>query len=65
MGTGGEDLAAYPGTLALMARHAHEVPFAEMVSHAFTVADAARALVTSLDAENATKVLISEEITRP
>ncbi|GAA3550841.1 alcohol dehydrogenase catalytic domain-containing protein [Microlunatus spumicola] len=65
MGTGGEDLAAYPGTLALMARHAHEVPFAEMVSHAFPVAEAATALLTSLDAEHATKVLVSDEITRP
>jgi threonine dehydrogenase-like Zn-dependent dehydrogenase len=65
MGTGGEDLAAYPGTLALMARHAHAVPFAEMISHAFPVADAAQGLVTSLDADNATKVLISDEITRP
>ena len=65
MGTGGEDLAAYPGTLALMARHAHEVPFGEMISHAFGVADAAEALLTSLDAANATKVLISNEITRP
>lgn len=65
MGTGGEDLAAYPGTLALMARHAHEVPFAEMVSHAFPVAEAATALLTSLDAEHATKVLVSDEVTRP
>lgn len=65
MGTGGEDLAAYPGTLALMARHVHEVPFAEMISHAFPVADAATAIVTSLDAAEATKVLISDEITRP
>ena len=59
MGTGGEDLAAYPGTLALLARH-REVPFAEMVSHVFPVAEAARAVETSLDADNATKVLVSE-----
>jgi L-iditol 2-dehydrogenase len=58
MGTGGEDLAAYPGTMALLARH-RAVPFGEMVSHVFPVAEAARAVETSLDAENATKVLVS------
>jgi threonine dehydrogenase-like Zn-dependent dehydrogenase len=63
-GVGGEDLTAYPGTLALMARHAGQVPFAEMISHAFGVADAARAVETSLDAASATKVVISEEIVR-
>jgi threonine dehydrogenase-like Zn-dependent dehydrogenase len=59
MGTGGEDLQAYAGTMALLARH-REIPFAEMVSHTFRIADAAEAVQTSLDAENATKVLISE-----
>jgi L-iditol 2-dehydrogenase len=62
MGTGGEDLAAYPGTLALLARHAADVPFASMISHAFPVADAAEALRTSLDPETATKVLVSDEL---
>ena len=59
MGTGGEDLNAYAGTLALLTRHHRTIPFAEMVSHVFPVADAELAVQTSLDAENATKVLIS------
>lgn len=63
-GVGGEDLTAYPGTLALMARHAHEVPFGAMVSHAFPVSRAAQAVETSLDAASATKVVISGEIVR-
>jgi threonine dehydrogenase-like Zn-dependent dehydrogenase len=65
MGTGGEDLQAYAGTLALLARHRDTIPFAEMVSHRFPIADAALALKTSLDAENATKVLISDTLARP
>jgi hypothetical protein len=36
------------------------VPFADMVSHVFRVADAATAIETSLDPHTATKVLISE-----
>jgi L-iditol 2-dehydrogenase len=63
-GIGGEDLAVYPGTLALLARHAGQVPFAEMISHAFPVAAAAEAVLTSLDAATATKVVISDEIVR-
>jgi L-iditol 2-dehydrogenase len=59
MGTGGEDLMAYAGTLALLDRH-REIPFAEMVSHVFPVAEAALAVETSLDADNATKVLVSD-----
>ncbi len=59
MGIGGEDLQAYAGTLALLARHRAAIPFAEMVSHTFRVADSALALETALDADNATKVLIS------
>lgn len=62
MGTGGEDLAAYPGTLALLDRHHRSVPLAEMVSHVFPVRDAAQALTTSLDAATATKVLVSDEL---
>lgn len=58
MGTGGEDLQAYAGTMALLTRH-REIPFADMVSHTFRIADAAVAIETSLDAANATKVLIS------
>jgi threonine dehydrogenase-like Zn-dependent dehydrogenase len=62
LGVGGEDLAAYPGTLALLARHQGAVPFAEMVSHRFPVAEAAQALETSLDPDRATKVLVSDEL---
>ncbi|SEQ67861.1 zinc-dependent alcohol dehydrogenase [Microlunatus flavus] len=58
-GVGGEDLTAYPGTLAVLARHAHEVPFGAMVSHAFGVEDAALAVETSLDAAHATKVVVT------
>ncbi|HEY0811959.1 MAG TPA: alcohol dehydrogenase catalytic domain-containing protein [Pseudonocardia sp.] len=65
MGTGGEDLLAYAGTLALLARHRHAIPFAEMVSHRFPVVDAALALQTSLDADAATKVLISDSLAGP
>lgn len=64
MGIGGEDLQAYAGTLALLARHRDAIPFAEMVSHTFGIADAAKAVETSLDADNATKVLISN-VLRP
>lgn len=59
LGTGGEDLQAYAGTLSLLERHRAAVPFAEMVSHTFRIADATEAVTTSLDAANATKVLIS------
>lgn len=62
MGTGGEDLQAYIGTLALLARHQKNIPFGEMISHRFRIADAEEALATSLDAANATKVLISNEL---
>ena len=64
MGTGGEDLRAYPGTLTLLARHHGAIPLAQMVSHTFPVADAARAMETSLDADTATKVLISNVLGR-
>ena len=62
MGIGGEDLAAYPDTLALLNRHREHIPFAAMVSHRFPVADAALAVATSLDPHTATKVLISDEL---
>ena len=62
MGTGGEDLLAYPGTLQLLARHHDRIPLHEMVSHRFRIADAATALTTSLDPEIATKVLISDDL---
>ncbi len=64
MGTGGEDLQAYAGTLALLTRHRHAIDFAAMVSHRYAIADAAEAVRTSLDAETATKVLISDELAR-
>jgi L-iditol 2-dehydrogenase len=64
MGIGGEDLQAYAGTLALLARHRDAIPFAEMVSHTFGIADAAKAVETSMDADNATKVLISNVLSR-
>jgi threonine dehydrogenase-like Zn-dependent dehydrogenase len=59
VGTGGEDVQAYAGTLALLARHQSAIPFADMVSHTFRIADAAEAVATALDADHATKVLIS------
>jgi len=62
LGTGGEDPQAYDGTIALLARHASAIPFAEMISHTFRIADAALAIKTSLDAGNATKVLISNTL---
>lgn len=64
MGIGGEDLQAYAGTLALFARHRDAIPLAEMVSHTFGIADAAKAVETSLDPDKATKVLISN-VLRP
>ena len=59
LGIGGEDLLVYDRTLALMARHADSIPFAEMVSHRFDVADAPAAMQTALDAERSAKVLIT------
>ena len=59
MGIAGEDLLVYERTLALMARHIDSVPFAEMVSHRFSVADAPAAMETALDAEHSAKVLIT------
>lgn len=56
------DKSAYDGTIALLTRHADAIPFAEMVSHTFRIADAALAITTSLDADNATKVLISNTL---
>ena len=62
MGTGGEDLHGYNRTIALLARHADAIPFAEMISHTFRIADAALAIKTSMDADNTTKVLISNTL---
>ena len=51
LGIAGEDVRVYDRTLALMARHADSIPFAEMVSHRFDVTDAPVAMETALDAE--------------
>jgi len=59
MGIGGEDLLVYERTLALLARHVESIPFAEMVSHRFPVADAPAAMEAALDAERSAKVLIT------
>jgi threonine dehydrogenase-like Zn-dependent dehydrogenase len=59
LGIAGEDLLVYERTLALMARHADSIPFAEMVSHRFGVQDAPAAMETALDAERSAKVLIT------
>lgn len=62
MGTGGEDLHAYAGTLSLLQRHRNSVPFAEMISHRFSIDDAAEAVRVSMDPELSTKVLISDAL---
>ena len=59
LGIGGEDLLAYEGTLALLARQNPATPFAEMVSHRYGVAEAPAAMETALDAEGSAKVLIT------
>jgi L-iditol 2-dehydrogenase len=59
LGVGGEDLQAYEGTLALLARHHRAIAFADMVSHRFPVQDAARAMTVALDPEASFKVLIT------
>lgn len=59
IGTGGEDAQAYAGTLALLDRHRSAIPFGEMVSHVFRIDDAEQAMLTSLDPDRATKVLVS------
>jgi len=58
-GVGGEDLVTYENTLALMARHREAIPFAEMISHRFPVADAPEAMRVALDADASAKVLIA------
>ena len=59
LGVGGEDLAAYEGTLALLARHQASIPFADMVSHRFVLTDAPRAMALALDVDASAKVLIT------
>ena len=57
-GVAGEDLITYENTLALMARHLHAIPFADMVSHRFPVSEAPRAMAVALDPDASAKVLI-------
>jgi L-iditol 2-dehydrogenase len=57
-GVAGEDLVTYENTLALMTRHRDAIPFGEMVSHRFPVADAPQAMAVALDPEASAKVLI-------
>ena len=59
MGVGGEDAQAYYRTMELMVRNP-SIPFEKMVSHIFPIEQAALAVEVSLDAENATKVLVSD-----
>jgi threonine dehydrogenase-like Zn-dependent dehydrogenase len=59
LGVGGEDLLAYEGTLALLDRHRPAIPFADMVSHRFGVAEAPQAMAVALDADASAKVLIT------
>ena len=59
MGVGGEDAQAYYRTMELMVRNP-SIPFEKMVSHIFPIEQAAQAVEVSLDAENATKVLVSD-----
>jgi len=58
-GVAGEDLVTYENTLALMARHRHAIPFADMVSHRFPVEEASAAMAVALDPEASAKVLIA------
>jgi threonine dehydrogenase-like Zn-dependent dehydrogenase len=58
MGVAGEDLLTYAGTLRLFERHRGTIPFADLVSHRFTVPDAPEAMAVALDAEASAKVLI-------
>lgn len=62
MGIGGEDLEVYDATLALLDRHRASVPFAELVSHRFSVEDADAAIRTALDPALSSKVVISDEL---
>lgn len=58
MGVGGEDLHAYEGTLALLARHHRQIDFGGIISHRFAIEDAPLAMSTALDADASAKVLI-------
>lgn len=62
MGIGGEDLNAYEGTLGLLDRHSSTIPFAEMISHRFAVADVQQAIDVALDPELSSKVIITNSL---
>jgi threonine dehydrogenase-like Zn-dependent dehydrogenase len=57
-GVAGEDLVTYDGTLKLLDRHRHAIPFEALVSHRFEIARAAEAMQVALDADASAKVLI-------
>ncbi len=61
LGVGGEDLTCYEPTLVLLARHHRAIPFANMVSHRFDVAQAPEAMATALNADASAKVLITPQ----
>jgi L-iditol 2-dehydrogenase len=58
LGVGGEDARAYPGTLALLARHHERVPFAHLVTHRFLLTEAAEAMRVALEARATMKVVV-------
>jgi L-iditol 2-dehydrogenase len=58
LGVGGEDARAYPGTLALLARHHERVPFARLVTHRFPLAETAEAMRVALEGRAAMKVVV-------
>jgi L-iditol 2-dehydrogenase len=64
LGVGGEDARAYPGTLALLARHHERVPFARLVTHRFPIGDAAEAMRVALEARAAMKVVLEPDSAR-
>ena len=58
LGVGGEDARAYPGTLALLARHHERVPFAHLVTHRFPLTETAEAMRLALEARETMKVVV-------
>ena len=58
LGVGGEDARAYPGALALLARHHERVPFAHLVTHRFPLTEAVEAMQVALEANATIKVVV-------
>jgi L-iditol 2-dehydrogenase len=58
LGVGGEDARAYPGTLALLARHHERLPLARVVTHRFPLEQADDAMRTALEGSAAMKVVL-------